>query len=163
MDETELFCVICQNKVVDMVQLNCGHDFCNICLKNLVSYANKKKRGRYRCPLCKKDFIETKDGYLTVEESAYYSTESDTDTDNELVEMVFDIDCELVTDTEMNMDDDNKVNESDSSTNSDSGTESDSSTESATDIEKGLHIAITISSKQLPTDTDMADYDDKNE
>ncbi|XP_037959171.1 tripartite motif-containing protein 40-like [Teleopsis dalmanni] len=78
MDESEKFCVICQYSIVDLVKLSCRHVFCKKCIKDYVNYANTRNTTK-RCPLCRKKFMETVAGYITIEKLDGTSSESDTD------------------------------------------------------------------------------------
>uniref|UniRef100_A0A8C5R0L0 Uncharacterized protein n=1 Tax=Leptobrachium leishanense TaxID=445787 RepID=A0A8C5R0L0_9ANUR len=50
----ELDCSICLSKYTDPVMLDCGHNFCQVC----ISQALDTQEGAYRCPDCRADFQE---------------------------------------------------------------------------------------------------------
>uniref|UniRef100_A0A8C5WKN9 Uncharacterized protein n=1 Tax=Leptobrachium leishanense TaxID=445787 RepID=A0A8C5WKN9_9ANUR len=52
----ELNCSICLNIYTDPVNLNCGHNFCKICIGNELD--NQKECGIYSCPECRAEYRE---------------------------------------------------------------------------------------------------------
>ena len=50
-------CAICYEKIntFDEVKLNCGHTFCGLCIKTILTKHNKMKSGGPSCALCRKD------------------------------------------------------------------------------------------------------------
>uniref|UniRef100_A0A8C5R0J6 Uncharacterized protein n=1 Tax=Leptobrachium leishanense TaxID=445787 RepID=A0A8C5R0J6_9ANUR len=52
----ELNCSICLNIYTDPVNLNCGHNYCKICIGNELD--NQKECGIYSCPECRAEYRE---------------------------------------------------------------------------------------------------------
>ncbi|XP_068118299.1 zinc finger protein RFP-like [Hyperolius riggenbachi] len=52
--EDELKCCICLNIYTDPVSLSCGHNFCKLCIQDLLF--NQQPSGEYKCPQCRTVF-----------------------------------------------------------------------------------------------------------
>ncbi|XP_073485093.1 E3 ubiquitin/ISG15 ligase TRIM25-like [Aquarana catesbeiana] len=52
----ELYCTVCLNIYTDPVMLNCGHNFCRVCIDRV--FDTQEESEGYSCPQCREEFQE---------------------------------------------------------------------------------------------------------